>query len=302
MARADDLLDDLTRELLDVTSKFGASLPAVEKQMFARVLDLMQDLDRTGGRLRITAKNVRIIGQIRRELSAIILTPKYRKSVQEFVDAFDSIDKLQMQYFDEITGGYNPASVMRALKAETVAGVQGNLLDAGVNYNIVQRISDTLRQQITTGGKFSDLVEDVRSTIVGDGEGSLQRYAKTYANDALYTFNRQQNQIFTEDLGIEWYRWVGSIQDTSRPFCVAMNEAARGCLKFIHVSQFPELLNGNVCGDRVKVGKKTKLPEGFKANTTPANFPTNAGGWNCSHRLIPVPESAVPKEYRDKIR
>lgn len=300
----DKLLSDLTAALLDSSNGFSSTLPAVEKQMYARVLELMADLDKSNGRLKISAKNIRIIGQIRRELNAIILTPKYRKAVQDFVDSFDAIEKLQIGYFDTIVDGYKPNSVMKALKAETIEAVKGNMLDVGIQYNISQRIADTLRQQVTSGGKYSDLVDNIRETMVGDGQGALQKYANTYANDALYTYSRQYNTIFTEDAGIEWYQWGGGLQDTSREFCKAMEKASRagGCLEYIHVSQFDELISGNVCGDRVPINPKTDLPDGFKKGTNPANFITNVGGWNCRHELMPVSDAVVPERFKEKIQ
>ena len=304
MAKSPDkILSDLTAALLNSSDGFSSSLPAVEKQMYARVLELMADLDKSNGRLRISAKNIRIIGQIRRELNAIILTPKYRKAVAEFVESFDAIEKLQVGYFDTIVEGYTPNAVMKALKAETIEAVKANMLDVGIQYNISQRIADTLRQQVTSGGKYFDLVDNIRETMVGDGQGALQRYANTYANDALYTYSRQYNTIFVEDAGIEWYQWGGALQDTSREFCKAMVEASRtgGCLEYIHVSQFDELVNGNVCGKRVPLNPKTDLPDGFKKGTNAANFLTNLGGWGCKHELMPVSDSIVPEKFKRKI-
>lgn len=222
--------------------------------------------------------------------------------MEDFAAAFEKVEEIQIAYFDAITAGYTAGNVMKALKEETLTALKENMLDVGISYNVSSKIADTLRQQITSGGKYSDLLDAIRQQMVGDGQGALQKYAGTYANDALYTYSRQYNEIFTEDLGIEFYRWVGPLKKTSRPFCVAMEENTRpgGCLEYIHVSQFPELLNGHVCGDKVAIYEKTGLPEGFKKNTTTANFVSNAGGWQCGHQLIPVPTAGVPEKFRAK--
>ena len=36
--------------------------------------------------------------------------------------------------------------------------------------------------------------------------------------------------------------------------------------------------------------------------STPENFIVRAGGWNCQHRLYPVPEYLVPEEVRNKLK
>lgn len=299
-----ELLDKLTKSLYESSEAFGAGMPAVEREMMNRVMELVGELETSKGRLKVSVKNIRLIRRIREELNSVILTDKYRKKVDDLVEAVDSITELQTQYFDKINNGYTVGAVMLELKKATIEDIRTNLLDVGVNYNVSQKIADVLRTQITSGGKFSDLEKAIRQTMIGEKEGVLQRYAKTYANDSLYTYSAQYDQVFASDLGIEWYRWQGSIQDSSRPFCVAMNEVtgAAGCLQYIHVSQFDDLLKGHICDKTVDVSDKTGLPAGFKKNTTTANFVTNRGGWNCTHKLIPTPTVAVPKRIRDSIR
>ena len=304
MPAEDVLLDNLTAALFESSDGFSSSLPAIEKQMYEKVIGLASKLEKSNGRLKVSVNNIRILGEIKRELTSVVMTDKYRKSVKKFAESFDAIQDLQTKYFDAVVGGYKASSIMSALKKETVDSVLSNLLDAGVNYNITQKIADELRIQVISGGKYSDLVEGIRTTMLGDGEGVLQRYAKTYATDALYTYSRQYNQVFSEDLGIEWYRWWGGLKDSSRDFCVAMEENTRkgGCLEYIHVSQFDELLKGQICGGNVVLNKKTDLPQGFKKNTTTVNFTSNAGGWNCQHQLIPTPTIAVPDKFIKKIK
>lgn len=298
------LLDKLTLTLFESTQAFGEGMPAVERQMLNRVMELVSELETSNGRLKVTVKNIRLIRRIREELNSVILTPAYRGKVDDLIEAVDTVTDLQTKYFDKINNGYTVGSVMLELKKATIEDIRTNLLDVGVNYNVSQKISDVLRTQITSGGKFSDLEKAIRQTIEGEKEGALQRYAKTYANDSLYTYSAQYDQVFAADLNIEWYRWQGSIQESSRPFCVAMNDAtgAGECLEYIHVSEFPKLLKGNICGTTVPLNDKTDLPAGFKKNTTVANFVTNRGGWNCQHKLIPTPTVAVPKRIRDRIK
>lgn len=298
------LLDKLTLTLYESTQAFGDGMPALEREMMNRVMELVSQLETSNGRLKVTVKNIRLIRRIREELNSVILTPKYRAKVDDLVDAVETVTELQTKYFDKINNGYTVGNVMLELKKATIEDIRLNLLDVGVNYNVSQKIADVLRTQITAGGKFSDLEKAIRNTIAGENEGALQRYAKTYANDSLYTYSAQYDQVFASDLGIEWYRWQGSIQESSRPFCVAMNEntQAGGCLQYIHVSEFPELLRGHICGKTVPLNDKTDLPAGFKKNTTAANFVTNRGGWNCQHKLIPTPTVAVPKAVRERIK
>ena len=115
-------------------------------------------------------------------------------------------------------------------------------------------------------------------------------------------FSANYNATITDDLGLKWYKYDGSLKDTSRPFCDALIGAKKSCMPYIHVSQLEEIVNGQICGEQVPIYDKTGLPAGMIAGTNASNFRINRGGYNCNHQLYPVSAAVVPKELRDKFK
>jgi hypothetical protein len=125
----------------------------------------------------------------------------------------------------------------------------------------------------------------------------LQRYVKTYANTAINQFSAEYNKTISDDLGLEWYGYNGSLLTTSREFCDKCVEK-----KYIHVSEFPALIKGDFGAlGEIHITKSTGLPDGMMAGTDETNLVRRRGGWNCGHQMIAVAESVVPQGIKDAV-
>ena len=139
--------------------------------------------------------------------------------------------------------------------------------------------------------------------VANKGEGILEKYASTVANDTINQYNRQVMETASMDLKMPWRRYVGSLKTTSREWCERMVEK-----KYIHVSELPVLVKGNIDGHQCKIYKKTPenkgtdLPYGLEAGTDAQNVLVRAGGHNCDHSFYPCLESEVPKDILDKFK
>lgn len=109
----------------------------------------------------------------------------------------------------------------------------------------------------------------------------------------------ENNRLFTDDLGAEWFQYVGSVIETTRQFCELLTEK-----EYIHKSEIKDILNGYIEIDgkvhECEMNPKTGLPKGLIEGTTEQNFQVNVGGWNCRHQLIPISELMVPEHIRAK--
>lgn len=302
MPTSDKLIEKTLSTIDDAVTSFNSSVPATQKKAFAKVVELLNDLDKSNGKVKVTVKNVRLIQRIKKELESIIISNEYKKKVELFVVSFDEVTDLNNQYFSKIATEFEPSTIFQEIKTQSIDAVRENLLTTGMRANIVNKLGDILNQNITTGARMEDLTEQVRIflTDTKEGDGALVRYAKVYTIDALNQYNAQYTATATDDLGLEWYKYVGSLITTSRPFCNALIDAKKNGMEYIHRSQFKDLLKGNVNGKRVPLYDKTELPEGMIAGTNEFNFPINRGGYGCGHQLMPVSSAVVPKELRDK--
>lgn len=166
-----------------------------------------------------------------------------------------------------------------------------NLLESGVDTNFFNKILDTLQSSVVSGSNIDDLVDDLEQFITGgkDGVGALQRYVTQVTNDSITQFNATYNQTITQDLGIEWYKYTGTIIEDTRPFC------QRFVNDYFHKIEVEELGSG-IDPQTGKSLASEDLLDGRIKGTNKSNIFINRGGWNCRHFFSPISLRFVPKK------
>jgi|GEM_PF-1444970 len=183
------------------------------------------------------------------------------------------------------------------MKQIAVDNVTTNLTGAGLQASVTDKINDMLLRAVTSGAKYADLTKELHEhlTKTDKGSGALSKYANTYATTAISQYAGENNKILTDDLGLEWFEYVGSNIETTREFCDHLTEK-----RYIHKSEIKTILKGKIDGHQCEIYEKTGLPKGMIEGTTEQNFQVNCGGWNCRHQLVPVAKEAVPLDIRAK--
>ena len=290
---------DKVTELKDQASaKFDKAVTASEKKIFDEAVTLISELEKTtDGKIKPSVANLKRLAQIRTKLAKVANNKDYLQAVKELAGEFDRIYQAQAQYFASLTMEMHHESKYATMKQLAVENTVGGLAGAGLQSNVTDKLNDMLLRAVTSGAKYADLVEEMRTYLRGDGEhpGALTRYASTYTVTALGQYAGQNNKLLTDDLGCEWFEYTGSEIETTREFCEHL------CKKrWIHKSEIPEILKGHIEGHNCKIYAKTKLPYGLIEGTNAENFQVNVGGWNCRHQLVPVAKEMVPQEIRAK--
>ena len=293
---------------LDAASNaFDGVITKTEQKIFDSAVELIKKLDvDASGNIKMSTANLKVLSDIKSRLSQIASKDKaYLQGVKELAASFDSIYKSQTVYyakhFAEKTLNDKAKAKYEAMKRVAVTTTIDGLTGAGLQSNVLDPLAKTLLRAVTSGAKYADLVNELRNQLMttDTGEGSLAKYAKTYATTALTQYAGQNNKLFTDDLGAEWFQYVGSEIETTREFCHHLTAK-----EFIHVSEIPDILAGKIEYDgkvhQCKMNPKTDLPYGLIEGTTPENFQVNVGGWNCRHQLVPVAKEAVPQDIRAK--
>ena len=286
---------------------FMDKVPSVEKSMYEEILKLTKELkvDRSG-RIRNTIDNYKILSELRTRLEKVVFTTEYKSAAKKLLKSFDDINKVTTDYF--ATFATSPTAttqdILKILRQESVNRTALYLGESGVNINVISKVQEILQTNITSGGSYAQMQADMKLFIQGDAEnlGAFNKYANTFVVDGVNTYARTYQTLLTEDLDIEWYMYVGSLLETSRPWCKHMVDK-----KYIHKSELNTVLYDNVdgveiCSAEIPCNSKTKLPAGMKKDTTPQNILVNAGGWNCGHKFIGVDSAIVPQHIKDKIK
>lgn len=250
------------------------------------------------GDIKNNLNNIKILGKVRKEMNDIIFSNKYVKDVTDFTHSFDKVAEIQNTYFATLSTEFSPPKLMAAVRQQAIETTIEGLTEQGINGNVISQLKDIIKTNITGGGSYADFTAQVKTFIEGDADtsGVLSRYARTYVTDSLNEYSANHIKTVTEDLGLVWYRYGGSLMRTSRDFCKQLVKQ-----DYVHVSEIPELLKGHVNGTTVPLYDKTGLPEGMKANTNVTNFQDLRGGWGCNHQLIPVITESVPQKHRDRV-
>jgi hypothetical protein len=249
-------------------------------------------------------KNVKLISKIKQQLSKVIFTKEYEEELDKIVKTYGEITKLQNQYFTASVGKFTVPKVLAEVQQLAIEGVVDAMgLDA-VGVNVISPVRDILVKNVTTGGSKAEFLDEVREYLLDTerGDGKLVKYTKQIVTDSLNQYSANYTQIVSDDLGLEWFKYVGSNKETTRPFCKALTDAKQTCMPFIHRSQLPEIVEGQICGEQVPIYDKTGLPHGMIPGTNAVNFPINRGGYNCNHQLVPVSAALVPKALRDEFK
>lgn len=295
--------DSLISAIENSIEDFVSDLAVEERAIFNNVISLLKNLELKSGSIKRSVKNLRLIKNIQTEVDKVIYTNKYYKKVGDFTDMYDEIAKIQNSYYSSIVESFTVSQTVKEIQKQSIGWAELELRK-NLPASVSSHISNVIKENIIGGGSYASLSEGLRADLISTkGNPSIySRYAKTYATDAVNNYTAVYGAQMSNDLGLVWGKYVGSVIKTSRPFCRKLIEAKSSGMPYIHKSQIPVLLSGNINGSKVAINPKTSLPYGLKEGTNKDNFQVRRGGWGCGHQFIWVSSAIVPKELKEKLK
>ncbi len=299
------------KQVLDTVDEsingFMDKVPSIQKKIYTEIITLTKDLKLdSNGKIKNTIDNYRILSQLRTRLKNVIFGKEYLKASKDLIDSYDTINDVTKEYFASFASSPSSTTeeVLKIIRQESINRTSMYLGDAGIDVNIIGKVQEILQSNITSGGSYAEFQSGLKDFIQGNAEsvGAFEKYANTVVVDSLHTYSRTYGTIITEDLGLQWFQYTGTLLTSSREWCKHMVKK-----KYIHKSELDTVLYDNVdgadiCSKEIPCNSKTKLPDGMKKDTNVNNIQNYAGGWNCGHRFIAIDEVLVPKELRDKFK
>ena len=265
-------------------TKFTNGTAKTERSIYNKILAILKDLDLSAdGTIKTSQANVKVLRKVRANMLSIILTPEYKKSVDNYLGTFEDIKGVNDAYFKSLGTSFNANKIIyEEILSQTVNQTKKSLLDAGINQFVIDPVDKLLTQNVTSGGLFADMVETMRVTILGDPErlGGLQRYASQITRDSLNQYARNYQQSVTSDIGFEWFFYSGQLVSDSRSYCVEREG------KYFHKNEVMDSASGQWSG---------RIP-----GTNSSTIFTYAGGYNCGHSYLPVTIGQVPQSAIDR--
>jgi hypothetical protein len=296
-------LDDLNKIVKTIdgsVEEFVKDLPFSEQKIWQRVLSLTKQLQVDGlGKVTNNVANLRILNDINKEINSIVLTDEYKAKVEKFTSVFADLETLNNEYLSSVFTKFKPSKVLKELTKISIDITIDQLQETGVASSLTSELKEILKQNITTGGNYADMTEQLRESILGSPTtpGGLTRYARTFTTDAINQYSATYTKTVASDLGAVYYRYTGSNMETTRPFCEHLTKKDGG---YFHVNEIPGFLKGIVGDQKVPIYAKYNLPQGMNENTTADNFLVLRGGYNCGHQIFPVSKASVPASLRSR--
>ena len=142
------------------------------------------------------------------------------------------------------------------------------------NQVIAQKVARLMNQAILQKMPLKEFQKTFRTVFVGTpGQGMLERHWKTNSFDLYMRLDRTANLIYADELGLNWAVYSGTLEEDSRPFCIARVN------KVFNRSQIAEWAGLDFAGKQ-KIGY-----DPF----------TDCGGFNCRHHLSFISDGLAQK-------
>jgi hypothetical protein len=296
-------LDAIDKGIID----FQDGIPEIQRRIYERLILLQKELQIQGGTITNSAKNIRLLSRIKADLYDIIFDDTdYMESVTQFSQLYGKVDQLNAAYFKALEKKFKPSKIVPEIRKQSVSLVLENLTEAGLEANLINPVREIINTYVTTGGSYAKLATELQNYITGYDsdagrvEGQLQKFTRQITTDAINQYSATVNEVMTQDLGWEWYRYQGSNVRDTRTFCEALKKK-----KYFHRSELNKIIKGDFEEFRALKGKiydKTGLPQGMYDDTNTSNFLQYRGGYNCGHQAYPIPTALVPASVRAALK
>lgn len=298
MPASNKYIRDILKTMEDAIESFQTAIPDVQQGLLESLMNALKDLETDNGRLLNRVANLKLINQLKNRIERLIISEGYKDSIREFVKAFDVLGALHIEYFSQFNQKYTPSKTLPIIRQTAIDKTLNDLLGQGLQSNVVDALHGVLTDNVTTGGSYASLAEQLRTSITGteQTEGLLERYSRTITTDAINQYSAQYHETIAADLSMNWGRYVGSNLTTTREFCELLTKK-----EWVHKSELPEIVKGHIDGNSCRLSKSTGLPLGMIPGTDASNFKVRRGGYNCGHQFFWVPDSAVPENIKQRL-
>ena len=267
---------DIIKAIQDLQDKLindmDGKLPVIFKDLANQVIEISNEFSFDA---KDRVKNLQKLRVIKKQIAdAIVENSAYQLAVKEVLTGFKEIKNLSDSYYSLLIDGYSAKQELyKQILESNIQTTSDLLLGAEIRSNFDNAITQVLKENIAGNTNRTNLQNVLREFIKGtpDQRAYLERYVKTVTNDAVMIFSREYNAVVSEDLNLQFFAYVGTRIDTSRPFCNA--RAGR----YFKKSEIEAWASQNWDG---------KIPQ-----TTKTTIFSYLGGFNCRHEAYPILKS-----------
>lgn len=281
MAQIDKLINEGENINENASSKFEASVKAMEALLVNELRKLFKTVDVTGGKISTNQKTIEFLAGLEKRIMLALKEAGYNSRVGDLLKNFDKI-KANNIALQSVANGINIAeSSLTGIQRLEVQNTIDKLLGSGINGQFVAPMREALYRNITLGGSIADAEKIIESFVVtkGNNKSILNKYIGQVARDSISQFDGMIQGVIGKELGLNDFIYAGSIIKDSRCQCVYWVEK-RILLRDELEAEINTALNkGSLGGCRCS---------GMIPGTSVDTFAIFRGGYNCRHRAIKI--------------
>ena len=289
MASFDELVARKIKLLETVPETIITAAEKAQRDAWRKLSPLLaeMDVDATGN-IRQTEDNIRRIGLITEELNKVLAGGEYKDAVQSFLSSIDEGVQLTDDIARKINSTFEPDNVQKQLLAISKQNAINAFFGSGLRDNVTVPFLEQLTANVAARAPLNQAVKALQGVIEGTEttDGRLLANVRTTANTAQAIADRSYSAAVNEELGIEYFQYLGGEIPTTRPFC----EHREGAI--FHRKEIEAWGNGENSAGINDIRNGTW--DGRIDGTDSRSIFTFVGGWNCRHFLVPVIKQKVP--------
>ena len=297
MASFDELVARKIKLLETVPETIITAAEKAQRDAWRKLSPLLaeMDVDATGN-IRQTEDNIRRIGLITEELNKVLAGGEYKDAVQSFLSSIDEGVQLTDDIAKKIDSNFQPDNVQKQLLAISKQNAINAFFGSGLRDNVTVPFLEQLTANVAARAPLNQAVKALQGVIEGTEttDGRLLANVRTTANTAQAIADRSYSAAVNEELGIEYFQYLGGEIPTTRPFC----EHREGAI--FHRKEIEAWGNGENSAGINDISNGTWA--GRIDGTDSRSIFTFVGGWNCRHFLVPVIKQKVPASVQARAK
>ena len=297
MASFDELVKQKIKLFEQTPERLATAAVKTQAEAWRTIRPLLDEMDvDANGNIEQTENNIRRIGTIADQLRIVLGGDDYRQAVKAFLDSIDKGVVLTNEIAQTFESAFEPTEAQKQLLRISKQNAINAFYGSGLDQRFTQPFLEQLTTNIAARAPLREAVVALEGIVIGTeaNDGRLLANIKTTATTAQAVADRSYSAAINQELGVEWFEYLGGEIDTTRPFCANRENG------IYHRGEIEAWGDGKNSGGLNDIRNGTWA--GRIDGTDSKSIFTFVGGWNCRHYLIPIPDRKVPESVKARAR
>jgi len=258
--------------------QFQRAMLGVSKRLEDELQDIMAAFTVENGRFVGDKRTVARLSKLQADVNRALKKSGYPQATETFIGRYPKLGKQVQGAWKKATGVHLPFTTADTGALRAVTGAQFEAF-ANIGTQGAAQLTDMLTRAVVGDGSWSAMTNQLKLVVAGTGRRDklgrgMFRHAETLADTAMAQTNRVMDGMQGKAAGIKRWVYNGPTDKVVRPFCERLMK---------------QVADDATWTRKAIDGLDNSRAEGGAGAGKGSAF-TQAGGWNCRHRWLPVVE------------